>query len=72
MKELHILGDFNKNMYVNNKYIVGDILYISSNSCDIRNYHQLFAIHDLKQLIKSRVHVNKIPDPCKLYKCNSN
>ena len=72
MKELHILADFNINMCVNNKYIVGDILYISSNSSDIRNYHQLFAIHDLKQLIKSRARVNKIPDPCKSYQCNSN
>ena len=54
-KESYILDDFNINMYQNNKYIVRYDNTISSKflSSDIKNYHQFFTMHDLKQLIKS-------------------
>ena len=54
-KESYILDDFNINMYQNNKYIVRYDNTISSKflSSDIKNYHQCFTMHDLKQLIKS-------------------
>ena len=43
-KESYIFGDFNINMYQNNKYIV---------TIDIKNYQQFCTMHGLKQLIKS-------------------
>ena len=54
-KELYILGDFNMNMYYNDKHIVCDDNTISSKflSSDIKNYHQFSTVHGLKQLIKS-------------------
>ena len=53
-KEIYILGDFNINMYHNNRYIVCDDNTISSKflSHDIKNYYQFCTMHDLKQLIK--------------------
>ena len=59
MKKLYILGDFNINMYQNNKYIVRDDNTISSRllSSDIKNYHQFFKINGLKQLIKSSTRI---------------
>ena len=58
-KEIYILGDFNINMYHNNRYIVRDDNTISSKflSHDIKNYHQFCTMHGLKQLIQSRAHV---------------
>ena len=54
-KEIYILGDFNINMYHNNRRIVRDDNTISSKflSHDVKNYHQFFTMHDLKQLIQS-------------------
>ena len=50
IKELNILGDFNINMYKNNKYIVLDDNTISLKflSSDIKNYHQFCTMHGLK------------------------
>ena len=58
-KEIYILGDFNVNMYHNNRYIVGDDNTISSKflSHDVKNYHQFCTMHGLKQLIQSPTHV---------------
>ena len=58
-KEIYILGDFNKNMYHNNRYIVRDDSTISSKvlSHDVKNYHQFFTMHGLKQLIQSPIRV---------------
>ena len=58
-KELYILGDFNINMYYNDKYIVRDDNTISSKflPSDIKNYHQFSTVHGLKQLIKSPISV---------------
>ena len=54
-KEIYILGDFNVNMYHNNRYIVPDDNTISSKflSHDVKNYHQFYTMHGLKQLIQS-------------------
>ena len=58
-KESYVLGDFNINMYQNNKYIVRYDNTISSKflSSDIKNYHQFCTMHGLKQLIKSPTRV---------------
>ena len=58
-KEIYILGDFNVNMYHNNRYIVRDDNTISSKflSHDVKNYHQFCTMHDLKQLIQSPTRV---------------
>ena len=58
-KEIYILGDFNINMYHNNKYIVRDDNTISSKilSHDIKNYNQFCTMHGLKQLIQSPTRV---------------
>ena len=58
-KEIYILGDFNINMYHNNRYIVRDDNTISSKflSHDIKNYHQFCTMHGLKQLIQSPTRV---------------
>ena len=58
-KESYILGDFNINIYQNNKYIVHNDNTISSKfrSSDIKNCHQFWTIHGLKQLIKSPTRV---------------
>ena len=55
---MYILGDFNINMYQNNKYIVRNDNTISSKflSSDIKNITN-FAMHGFKQLIKSPTHV---------------
>ena len=52
-KEIYILGDFNINMYHNNRYIVRDDNTISSKflSHDIKNYHQFCTMHD--QILRS-------------------
>ena len=57
--EIYILGDFNINMYHNNRYIVRDDNTISSKflSHDIKNYHQFCTMHGLKQLIQSPTRV---------------
>ena len=54
-KEIYILGDFNVNMYYNNRYIFRDDNTISSKflSHDVKNYHQLCTMFGLKQLIQS-------------------
>ena len=56
-KEIYILGDFNLNMYHNNRYFVCDGNKISSKflSHDIKNYHQFCKMHGLKQLIQFRL-----------------
>ena len=58
-KESYIPGDFNINMYQDNKYIVRDDNMISSKflSSDIKNYHQFCTMDGLKQLIKSTTRV---------------
>ena len=58
-KEIYILGDFNVNMYHNNRYIVGDDNTISLKflSHDVKNYHQFCTMHGLKQRIQSPTHV---------------
>ena len=52
--ESYISGDFNINIYQNNKCIVPDDNAISLKflSSDIKNYHQFCTMHSLKQLIK--------------------
>ena len=54
-KEIYIIGDFNINIYHNNRYIVRDDNTISSKflSHDVKNYHQFCTMHGLKQLIQS-------------------
>ena len=54
-KEINILGNFNIKMYHNNRYIVRDDNTISSKflSHDVKNYHQFYTMHGLKQLIQS-------------------
>ena len=54
-KEIYILGDFNVNMYHNNRYIVRDDNTTSSKfiSHDVKNYCQFCTMHGLKQLIQS-------------------
>ena len=58
-KEIYILGNFNINMYHNNRYIVRDDNTISSKflSHDIKNYYQFCTMHGLKQLIQSPTRV---------------
>ena len=58
-KEIYILGDFNINMYHNNRYIVRGNNTISSKflSHDIKNYLHFFTLHGLKQLIQSPIRV---------------
>ena len=58
-KEIYILGDFDINMYHNNRYIVCDDNTISSKflSHDIKNYHQFCTMHCFKQLVQSLTHV---------------
>ena len=53
-KKIYVLGDFNINMYHNNRYIVRDGNTISSKflSHDIKNYHQFCTMHGLKQLFQ--------------------
>ena len=57
-KEIYILGDFNINIY-HNRYIVHDNNTISPKflSHDVKNYHQFFMMHVLKQLIQSQTRV---------------
>ena len=47
------------NMYYNNRYIASDDNTISSEflSHDIKNYHQFYTMHSLKQLIQSPIRV---------------
>ena len=54
-KEIYILGNFNINMYHNNRYAVRHDNTISSKflSSDVKNYHQFCTMHGLKQLIQS-------------------
>ena len=54
-KEIYILGDFNINMYHNNRYIIRGDNTISSKflSHDVKNYYQFCTMHGLKQLIQS-------------------
>ena len=54
-KEIYILGDFNINMYHNNRYIVHDDNTISSKFLfhNFKNYHQFCKINGLKQLVQS-------------------
>ena len=58
-KEIYILGDFNINMYHNNRYIVRDDNTISSKflSHDIKKYPQFCLMHGLKQIIQSPTRV---------------
>ena len=58
-KEIYILGNFNINMYHNNRYIVRDDNTISSKflSHDIKNYYQFCTMQGLKQLIQSPTRV---------------
>ena len=54
-KNTYLLDDFNINMYHNNKYIARDDSTISPKflSHDVKNYHQFYTMHGLKQLIQS-------------------
>ena len=58
-KEIHILGNFNINMYHNNRYAVRHDNTISSKflSSDVKNYHQFCTMHGLKQLIQSPIFI---------------
>ena len=58
-KEIYILGDFNINMYYDNRCIVRDDNTISSKflSNDVENYHQFCVMQCLKQLIQSPTRV---------------
>ena len=51
-KETYILGDFNLNMYGNNKYIVleNDADCAKFASADAKKYHQFCTMHGVKQL----------------------
>ena len=51
-KETYILGDFNINMYENNKYIVHENNTVCRKfaSADAKKYHQFCTMHGLKQL----------------------
>ena len=53
--QTYILGDFNINMYHNNRCIVCDDNMISSKflSHDVKNYNQFCTISGLKQLVQS-------------------
>ena len=58
-KEIYILGNFNINMYHNNRYAVRHDNTISSKflSSDVKNYHQFCTMHGLKQLIQSPIFI---------------
>ena len=60
-KEICILGNFKINMYHSNKYIVCDDYTISSRilSHDVKNYHQFYMVHGLKQLAQSSTRVTR-------------
>ena len=49
-REIHILDDFNVNMYHNNRYIVRDV----------ESYHQFCTMHGLKQLIQSPISPTRV------------
>ena len=53
-KETYILGDFNINMYENNKYIVHENNTVCKKftSADVKKYHQFCIMHGLKKLIQ--------------------
>ena len=53
-KEIYILGDFNMNMYENNKCIVHENNTVCTKfaSADTKKYHQFCTMHTLKQLIQ--------------------
>ena len=57
---IYIPGDFNINMYHDNRYIVRDDNTISLKflSHDVKNYHQFCTTHDLKQLTQSPTRVS--------------
>ena len=63
--EIYIPGDFNVNMYHNNRYIVCDDNTISSKflSHNVNIYHQFCMMHSLKQLIQSRTCVTCSTSP---------
>ena len=54
VKETYILGDFNINMYENNKYIVheNNTVCTKFTSADVKKYHQVCIMHGLKKLIQ--------------------
>ena len=56
---IYIPGDFNINMYHDNRYIVRDDNTISLKflSHDVKNYHQFCTMHSLKQLTQSPTRV---------------
>ena len=51
-KEIYIYGDFNINMYHNDRYIVCDdnTEFLSH---DVKSYHQFCTMHGLRQIIQS-------------------
>ena len=53
-KETYILGDFNINMYENNKYIFHENNTVCTKfaSVDAKKYHQFCTMHGLKQIIQ--------------------
>ena len=52
-KETYVLGDFNINMYLNNKYIFDKCLTIASNTIpyNVRKFQKFCNVFNLKQLI---------------------
>ena len=55
VKETYILGDFNINIYENNKYIIvheSNTFCTKFGSADAKKYHQFYTMHGLKQLIQ--------------------
>ena len=57
-KETYILGDFNKNIYENSKYIVHENNTVCTKfaSTDAKKYHQFCTIKNVRELILGTVH----------------
>ena len=59
-KEAYILGDFNINLYLNNKYVFEKCSITVSNtiSYDVRKYREFCNFFSLKQLISCPTHIS--------------
>ena len=58
-KETYILGDFNINLYLNNKYVFEKCWTIVSNTIpyDVQKYQTFCNVFNLKQLISCPTHI---------------
>ena len=58
-KETYILGDFNINLYLNNKYVFEKCSTIVSNTIpyDVRKYQEFCNVFNLKQLISCQTRI---------------